>query len=408
VTLGRPVALRDEDIDVPLPTAFDIDELPLEELFNGTKISRLQYKSPFLHLIGIRKIAGKVLQSIHCASKPDTRSAEEKLSIRRELQVELEAWKSDIPKVKIPAPKHNSIPVSSFRSKVWYEVPYHNALLLLYRPSPMFPPVPSSYSSPNGTSVTGLNDILLSAVSAIHLYAELHRTRRLNYSWITLHAVFIAGLSYVYSISRIIKASTSRSDTLPICLEYTRVIDVTRTCSNVLVAINERWGTARDSCEIFDRLSTAIIQDSVKAQLEVNNRHTTSKNVGPSPSPNVPHQHSLQPTTHLLQPEQETRVQDESHLVRNNEETSTSGALYDSSFQLIFSDSYPVPTAENGFREFSQNLHDQNSHEFSDLGAIPSEVAVGFSQGWFADDIGMTDVQSSGHVYNDIFMEPFG
>jgi len=407
VTLGRPVALRDEDIDVPLPTAFDIDELPLERLFNGTKISRLQYKSPFLHLIGIRKIAGKVFQSIHCASKPDTRSAEENLSIRRELQHELEAWKADIPNVKMPVPEHDSIPVSPFRSKIWYEVPYHNALLLLHRPSPMFPPVPSSSSSPKGTSVTGLNDILLSAVSVIYLYAELHRTRRLNYSWITLHAVFIAGLSYVYSISRIIKESTSHSNTLPICLEYTRIIDVTRTCSNVLVAINERWGAARDSCEIFDRLSTAIIQDSVKVQLEVNNRLATSKNVGASSSPNVPRRDSLQPTTHQSQPEQETRVQDESNMAHNNEQISTSGALYGSTFPLIFSESYPVPTAENGFRQFSQNLHNQNSHEFSDLGTIPSEVAVGFSQGWFADDIGMTDLQSV-DVYSDIFMEPFG
>ncbi|KAL4808374.1 fungal-specific transcription factor domain-containing protein [Aspergillus unguis] len=394
VTLGRPVAVRDEDIDIPLPTAFDIDDLSLDELERGRRTARLQHKSPFLHLIGIRKIAGKILQLIHCASKADGKPMEEKLALRRELQDELEAWKSDIANVKMPAGEHGTSPRSPFQSRMWYEVPYHNALLLLYRPSPMFPPVPS-LSSSNGPSLTGLNQILISSVSAIHLYAELHRTRRLNYSWITLHAVFIAGLSYVYSISRVIKESTARQDPLPICLEYTRVIDVTRACSNVLVAINERWGAARGSCEIFERLSTAIIQDSVKAQLESTRR-------APIPSPAVSGGVLSTPRPQPSQREQDQLMEEPTQ----NSDDPSSSALNDTTF-APFSETYPIPTAETGFRQFSQNVHNQISHEFPDLATIPSEVAMGFSQTWFADDLAMNEFQA-GNVYSDISMEPFG
>lgn len=386
------MALRDEDIDIPLPTALEIDELPLQELVNGTTISSLQYISPFLHLIAIRKIAGKILNRVHCASTSDNASTEKKLAVRREFQNELDVWLSQIPNIKMPGPELDNFPLSPFRSKVWYEVPYHNALLLLCRPSPMFPPVPSPSGAAPGSVVTGLNEILLSAVSVIHLYGELHRTRRLNYSWITLHAMFIAGLSYIYSISRIIKESTSRCETFPICLEYTRVIGVTRTCSKVLIAINERWGAARDSCEIFDRLSTAIIQDAVKAQIEVNqlnnagNRHL-------SPMQKVDDQDIVQPGGDSLQPEQQSNIEDEdeNNLTYNQDMLSAPDALYDSTFPLTFADSFPMPTAETGFRQFSQDLHNRVSHEYSGLGTIPSEVAMGFSQDWFSDDIGMPE-----------------
>jgi len=44
------------------------------------------------------------------------------------------------------------------------------------------------------------------------------------------------------------------------------VVNVTRSCSNVLVAIAERWNTQRHCHEVFDRLSDAILADAIKLQ----------------------------------------------------------------------------------------------------------------------------------------------
>jgi hypothetical protein len=44
------------------------------------------------------------------------------------------------------------------------------------------------------------------------------------------------------------------------------IVGVTRACSNVLVAVAERWNTQRHCHEVFDRLSDAILMDAVKLQ----------------------------------------------------------------------------------------------------------------------------------------------
>ena len=360
---------------------------------------------------------------MHCSNKLGKCTLEEKLRVRQEFKDELQSWKADISNVRITSPIEGDAFGSAFRSRVWYEVPYHNAMLLLYRPSPVFPPTrPSSDPSEMGTS-SGVTDVLISAVSAINLYAELHRTRRLNYSWITLHAVFIGGLSYVYSISRIIKETKLRNSDLPICLESTRVLDVTRACSNVLVAINERWGAARDSCEIFEHLSTAIIQDSINIKTQSQMFHGPMASVeghpkGPSSVP--PEQSQAPPSTSQQSssfPQLEQPLRDQNASERdfqtsgNNIDVSSCvgnpNLTYNGNFQPRLWEYHPAPAAENGFRQFTQNLQNQMLHDLSNPGNIPSEVAMGFSHDWFAHDVDINEHQSDAPIYNEMFMGHF-
>jgi hypothetical protein len=99
-------------------------------------------------------------------------------------------------------------------------------------------------------------------------------TRRLlNYSWITLHGVFIAGLAYVYCVGR---ALTDPTGTL-LVPDYLEIINDTRACSNMLVAISERWNAIRRSCELFNSLSNAVIRDAVNATLRVSNESTSGQ-----------------------------------------------------------------------------------------------------------------------------------
>lgn len=388
VTLGRPVALRNEDIDVSLPTAFDIDQLSLEELKSGIDTPDLQYTSPFLHLIRIRRLAGNILQSIHCVNQniPD----QAKYELRQRLHEELEAWKSAIPSIdKLPRGEDERLS-SSFRSPMWYEVPYHNAILLLYRPSSAFPHPQALVQSETGTSAEILSRNLNSAKAVIRLYSELHRTRRLNYSWITLHAVFIAGLTYVYAISRVIKDKAWNGLDTPGCLDYARIIDDTRSCSNVLVAISERWGASRSSCEIFDRLSTAIIEDAVNASHSFHRSNPIPPG-GTERVHNVPdepsHADSSNVDPHVHDGDRANPGQQQQHtsfVSPDYNREMTPSSLLPASYQL---------SAETGFRQFYQDLQGGLSTSVPhDHGHIPSEVISGFSQNWFEGENADFDV----------------
>lgn len=88
-----------------------------------------------------------------------------------------------------------------------------------------------------------LQKIFGSSKQAVLLYASLNRSRRINYSWITLHAVFMAGLTYTYAVSRHFRERRRQSpagamlESDPSTME---IVNDTRACSNVVVAVSER------------------------------------------------------------------------------------------------------------------------------------------------------------------------
>jgi hypothetical protein len=160
---------------------------------------------------------------------------------------------------------------SSFRSKEWYELIYNNAMLLIFRPSPML----ADITRDSGT----LQKIFLSAKQAITIYSYLHRSRNINYSWITLHSVFMAGLSYIYAVSRHFRArrqATPAGDMLASDPSTIEIVNDTRACSNVLVGVSERWNALRHCHEVFHRLSDAVLADAIKLQCRPDQTQKTS------------------------------------------------------------------------------------------------------------------------------------
>ncbi|KIW73681.1 hypothetical protein PV04_01779 [Phialophora macrospora] len=261
-TLGRPVALRDEDIDISFPSHLEDEEfgpnLPIQPSSNPEDGSNI---SPFLHLIKIRLLSGKILSTLYGAKQNNDVTVEEKIRVRSQLYDELVAWRDAIRLLKLEDRRatHNPAFVSCFLSPQWYTAVFNNAVLLLYRPSPYlpYPVVPTKPGEEEGD----LQRLCYAAKSSITSYYELHRRRQLNYSWITLHGVFIDGLAYVYGIGLALK-DPSQNTPIP---DYLEIINDTRACSNILVAICERWSVARSSCQLFNRLSNAVIRDAINA-----------------------------------------------------------------------------------------------------------------------------------------------
>ncbi|EFR05224.1 hypothetical protein MGYG_09192 [Nannizzia gypsea CBS 118893] len=266
-TLGRPFGIRLSDTDTALPDPqYDLEVNPPESSFHPTT-DCFSRTALFVHIVRYRIICGKILFSMDSGQSGSQESNEASaLSKRDNLAAELEQWRHDTASLSLPAVDLSStIPGdrSSFRAHEWYELLYYNALLMLYRPSPALPAVSS-------TVPTAIQTIFTAAKQSITLYAHLHRSRRINYTWITLHAVFMAGLSYIYAVGRHFRAKRRLAmggpagvmlDEDPSIIE---IVNETRACSTVLVAVSERWSAIRHSHEVFHRLSDAVLSDAIE------------------------------------------------------------------------------------------------------------------------------------------------
>lgn len=202
ITLGRPLAIHVEDIDANLPSMQLEEEGIPPQSNDGAEISSIApgYRmAVFRHIVMYRTLCGKILLSLHRGIRDTSPSPEDRNSIRATLASELDTWRANTSSLHLPE-MDLSTPLaearSSFRSKAWYELLYQNGILLLYRPCP----TPSgSESEPDIESV---QSIYAAAKQSVTLYAYLFKSRKINFSWITLHAVFLAGLSYIYAVSQ--------------------------------------------------------------------------------------------------------------------------------------------------------------------------------------------------------------
>ncbi|KPM40831.1 hypothetical protein AK830_g5698 [Neonectria ditissima] len=266
LALGRPLAIQLEDIDVDFPAHANPSEpLPADSPVSSTTYGTPQWRaatSIFVHIVRYRLLCGRALNALHRSSKhscaPDDRSEETRDGLARELR----GWLADtagLPLVRAgdSSSSSSSSPASgsSFRSEEWYRLLYHNAVLMLFRPSPRL--------SEAALTSAALQHVFDSSREAIGLYASLHRSRKMNYSWITMHAVFMAGLSYVYALRNHFQARSRAA--LHATPSIAQVVNDTRACSKVLVAVSERWDLARNCSDLFDRLSDAVVADVVEA-----------------------------------------------------------------------------------------------------------------------------------------------
>ncbi|KAE8330263.1 fungal-specific transcription factor domain-containing protein [Aspergillus sergii] len=271
ITLGRPLAIHLQDVEVALPDP-SLD----------TSSSSFSRTALFVHIVRYRIICGDVLSALHNTSgrtQSDTTSA---LVARDKLANDLAQWHHEtaalaLPEIDLSSPLLGD--QSSYRAREWYELLYYNALLMLYRPSPALP-----LSSRQDAGV--LQSIFVAAKQSITLYSLLHRSRCINYTWITLHSVFMAGLSYVYAVGRHFRARKRRipgSTSSPLQSDPTiiEIVHDSRACSNVLVGISERWNVTKHCHDVFNRLTDAMLADAIEYHSQNNTAVSTTPGIAP-------------------------------------------------------------------------------------------------------------------------------
>ncbi|OQV09720.1 Fungal specific transcription factor domain-containing protein [Cladophialophora immunda] len=270
-TLGRPVSINLLEIDTEHPAVEDDGDASwgpspsVEDMLQyphwpaNTKI--------FNHITWHRIITGKILSNLHNVPKSRMPDPQTCLAIKQQLAEELDQWRAGVaslPLIDVSATRSKD--KSNYRTREWYNLLYHNCILMLHRP------IHSLQDIPQTSEV--LTQIYYSSQQSISSYAELHKARKINYAWVTLHAVFLVGLSYVYALRTHFRNRRHQMegpmDGMPPPPQalltpepsISQIVSDMRACSTVLVAISERWNTGRGCHEIFARLSDAVLADA--------------------------------------------------------------------------------------------------------------------------------------------------
>lgn len=341
ITLGRPLAIRVEDVDTALPDPA-LDNVVNRYVSDDQEAFDFCRTHLFNHIIRYRIICGDILSLLHSKTgrmQTDKLSA---LAARDKIASDLLEWHNNTALLSLPdVDLTSALPgdLSSYRAHEWYEMLYYNARLILYRPSPVL-------SSVSSKDPIVLQAIFEAAKQSIRLYAHLHRSRRINYTWITLHSVFMAGLSYVYAVGqhfRSCKNQPAGSVNEPLLATNPSILEIvndSRACSNVLVAISDRWNSSKHCHDVFDRLSNAVLSDAIEY-------HTKKGNQAMSQTRDYS----------FSQPEQPGFMIPESTAVGGDWNIDSSPLAVDSVLHECFDElqQFPIYSADDPIRQFSHD-----------------------------------------------------
>lgn len=276
VYLGRPFGIPEESIKVPFPSQLD-DTLISEDDYSDLNDiqSDLSRKAPSYKIISvsffrIRKIQAEIQRILYdCAALPREYNTIEEW--RTAMGQRLEAWHSSCPK---SAKKMNC----NF-NLAFIELNYHQTRLLLYGPTPSDSPEPSE---------DNIATIADAGEKVIQHYQNLHRHRSINYTWVAVHNLFMAGTSYLYALyhSPVLRSETTLEE-----IEYNA-----HACIEVLSALVDRCDAAVSCRATFELLTAAILklctQEKVAAAPSVPNTtgsgFSSSSTSLPLPSSSLP------------------------------------------------------------------------------------------------------------------------
>jgi len=134
---------------------------------------------------------------------------------------------------------------------------YHNALLLLYRPS-----LSSAVPQPEA-----LQYCYTAAIAVIQISFVRHTENTMDISWIVVHHQFIAGITLLFTIWN---SATVKEKAIA---EWTTVKSCLAQCEVVLTGLGKRWQSVKGAREILQRLATITI-DLLEKEMMGSDRRT--------------------------------------------------------------------------------------------------------------------------------------
>ncbi|WWC86261.1 uncharacterized protein L201_001134 [Kwoniella dendrophila CBS 6074] len=184
VTLSKPLAITDNDIDVELPT-----QSPTDEAFRGQ--DRMEYTR---HIIKLRRLGGIIHSTVYSVSGELSKT--EKWGILHDLRSKLDQWLSECP-VANESENDNSnnqdVKSTSMlqnQTHSWFSLNYQQLICLLYKPSPLNPNI----------SNEDLTKIYVESSNCLDTYLNLWKEQKIVYNLINVSMQYQNCIILLYSI----------------------------------------------------------------------------------------------------------------------------------------------------------------------------------------------------------------
>lgn len=228
VSLGRPVAIHDDDINVPFPQILDDDET------EDIAVNRL--------IINLRKLEGTVLRKVHSVNIYKNFANTAKLQdevcqvILSDLRQEIEAWYDQAKSLdRANTSARHSV---SFHVLIpWYAARYHHLLILLYRPS---------YLNPH-PSQDLLDTLGKSCLETLAYTYKLFKAKLLPLNWTTLYRFLMVCTTILYCLCKwAIDLMESKTE---ICY-----------CIEIFQAFGSDWIVAKKCAEVFKKIENKLLE----------------------------------------------------------------------------------------------------------------------------------------------------
>ncbi|KAJ5836281.1 transcriptional regulator family: Fungal Specific TF [Penicillium robsamsonii] len=261
-TLGRPVGIPDELIDTELPMDIEDENITHTGLLANPRATDDQVPTIMtgtLHVIKLRQLWAKFHANLYSPQLQYASTGSQFATVDT-LRQELEEWHAS-------APTHldysSSHPLSVFASNEWFQIAYNHSILILYR-SYITGVLGkrrqgSGQNESNSTDFIEEEDNLQRAFENCSrcareicvLYRRLYQKSTVQFTWGSLHILFLGGLTYLYCLWRSwrVRQQTKQSEVINTCMA----------CTTVLVIIAERWNLATSYRDIFETLSEKTI-----------------------------------------------------------------------------------------------------------------------------------------------------
>lgn len=234
---GRPPGLRDEAFDIILPQIPTIVEVTQPTTEAITRYARLNFE--------LQQIASDIKASLyHLPNKPKRFShasvPTDPFTIQHQISASLQHWRESALSEDFEA-----CGIDAHQAKTWkvrLRLRYYRTMILLYQPS-------QSIKAPPDSSLQTVFDF---ATSSLDDYQLNHDLRTLDFGWRTIHGIFSAGATLVYSFwtSRLIQETTNA----------TSISRSLRTCISLLAIGGEWWPSVRSSQANFGSVVDLTIE----------------------------------------------------------------------------------------------------------------------------------------------------
>jgi len=218
-----------------------------------------------IHVINLRRLWSKIHAILYGESAACPQGSSVAGSTVHDLRQQLDSWRSSTPP-QTESRTGGSRPLSVYTSREWFTLAYNHSILLLYRPL-----INDTTDQATQTHVeSGLVDMAFgecynNAQQMCMTYRSLYQQPSIQFTWGSLHILFLGGMTYLYCLWRSAKIrQTARlKDVMGTCMA----------CSMVLVIIAERWRLATAYRDMFEKLAERTIN---MLEIDISRRNQAS------------------------------------------------------------------------------------------------------------------------------------